>query len=708
MARSSKKAPSSQEIVRHGICHMCTDCCPTKVHIQGGRVVRVDMMDKRLSDTCPRWKAQLDFVYHPDRLKYPLKRVGRRGTGSFTRISWEEALDTIASKFQEVKTEYGPESVVFWVANTKEPRPFLHRLTHAFGSPNYCTESSNCFTAGWLATIVTYGEDYGSLYDQGRTADPASKCKLVWGTTIQNSAPDVWEEHVKARRKGLKLIVVDPRRTFLASMADVHLQLRPGTDGALALGLMNVIINEDLYDKDFVERWTVGFDELKKLVQQYPPERVERITWVPAAKVKEAAILYATEKPGKLGMSGSSTLHCSNGVQNHRAIILLPAITGNFDVPGGSGWVPSRWASGHLPTNDITLHERVESMPQGLGADRFPLWTRLLREMQSNVLADQIESSSPYPIKALFGAGLDIMFFPNSERFVENLKKLDMIVVSDYFHTPSTLYADIVLPIASWLERQILVVRPEGHVSLIEPAIEPVGESWPEWKVVSELAKRWGLGHEFWDGDFERCVNHILEPSGISAEQLKEHPEGITYPVASRPERYYKEVGFRTPSGKVEIASSILQQYGYETLPVYKEPMESPVSRADAASAYPLVLTSGARRLPFTHSMHRNIPRLREMIPEPLVEMSPPDAEARGIRSGDEVVVTSPRGTIRLKANVTVSIVPGVVQIPHHWPGQANVNILTDDQNLDPISGFASYKSGLCEVSKEGSGKEGG
>ena len=155
MIGSSKEAPGSQEIVRHGICHMCTDCCPTKVHIQGGKVVRVDMMDKRLLDTCPRWKAQLDFVYHPERLKYPLKRVGTRGTGSFTRISWEEALDTIASKFQEVKTEYGPESVVFWVAHTKEPRPFFHRLTHAFGSPNYCTESSNCFTAGWLATIVT-------------------------------------------------------------------------------------------------------------------------------------------------------------------------------------------------------------------------------------------------------------------------------------------------------------------------------------------------------------------------------------------------------------------------------------------------------------------------------------------------------------------------------------------------------------------------
>ncbi|GAI51606.1 unnamed protein product, partial [marine sediment metagenome] len=195
----------------------------------------------------------------------------------------------------------------------------------------------------------------------------------------------------------------------IASMADIHLQLRPGTDGALALGMMNVIINEQLYDKEFVEKWTVGFGELKQLVQQYPPERVEQITRVPAAKVREAAILYATEKPAKIGMSANATTHCSNGVQNHRAIILLPALTGNFEVPGGNRCPPDP-----LPTNDISLHERIADLPPGLGSDRFPIWTKLYREMEANVLADRIESGNPYPIKALFGAGLNIMHFPNS------------------------------------------------------------------------------------------------------------------------------------------------------------------------------------------------------------------------------------------------------------------------------------------------------
>lgn len=683
-----------QEEVKNGICYMCGLNCRTKIHVSQGTAVKIDMLSKSVVESCPRWKAQLDFIYHPERLQYPLKRVGDRGSGSFVRISWDEALDTIANGFQKIKTEYGPESVVFWVAYTKEPRPYFHRLVHAFGSPNYCSESSNCFLATMLAANLTFGEDYGFLAGQSFILDPNSRCELVWTTALKHSFPHIWKTYLKAKEKGLRLIVVDPRRTDIASMADVHLQLRPGTDGALALGLLHVIINEQLYDKEFVEKWTEGFGDLTKLVQEYPPKRVEQITRVPSAKVEEAATLFTTRRPAKVRMSPASTVHSTNGVQNHRAIILLPALTGNLDVPGGNQAPPPS-----LPTNDITLHERVVNMPPGLGSDRFPIFTQMLHEMQSNALSDHIQSGRPYPIKALFGAGLNIMFFPNSSRLVENLKKLDMIIVSDYFHTPSTQLADIVLPIASWLERQILVTNP-GYVNLVEPAIDPVGESWPEWKIFSELAKRLGFGDEFWNGDFERCVSHILEPSGISLEELKQHPEGIRFPITPRPPKHYEQKGFQTPSGKVEISSSILAKAGSEPLPVYKEPMESPVSRQDLVDSFPLVLTSGARTVQFTHSQHRNIPQLRQKVPEPLLEISPSDAEARGIQPGEMVVISSPRGSSKIKADVTDAILPGVVHMPHHWPGEANVNLLVDDQTLDPISGFAPFKSQLCQVSK--------
>ncbi len=683
------------ELVKNGICYMCTERCPIKIHVRNGKAVKIDIADDKVA-YCPRWKAQLDFIYHPDRLQYPMKRVGERGTGSFVRISWDEALDTTAGNLQEVKDRYGAESVVFWVAYTKEPRPYFHRLTHAFGSPNYCTESSSCFSGTWIAANLTYGQDYSVLTVQSATLEPETRCKLVWGSSIQNSHPHVWQEHVTAREKGLKLVVVDPSHNTIASMADVHLQLRPGTDGALALGMMNVIINENLHDKEFMEKWTLGFDDLKKLVQEYPPERVEQITWVPAARIREAATLYATHKPAKIHMSANSTIHHTNGVQNHRAVILLAAITGNIEIAGGNRWCPYRLDI----TNDITLHERVAGMAPGVGSIRFPIWTKRYCEMQSNAIADQIESGDPYPIKALFSAGLDVQFFPNFKRMVESLKKLDFIAVTEYFATPATQLADIVLPIASWLERHILLTDVGDYVSLIEPAIEPVGESWPEWKIYSELARRLGFGDLFWNGDFEKCADYILEPLDLTCEDLKQHPEGIKRPLPKRPEKSYEKAGFQTPSGKVEIASATLAEHGLDPLPVYKEPAESPVSRPDLAKSYPLVLTSGARLLAYTHSQFRDIHQLRRLMPEPLVDINPADANPRGIKSGDTVTVSSPRGSIKMKANVTDTILAGAVSLPHHWPDEANINVLVDDQNLDPISGFPPFKSQLCQVTK--------
>jgi anaerobic selenocysteine-containing dehydrogenase len=692
---NSKGAVTVNEEVTHGICYMCTHKCPTKIHVRDGKAVSIEIADERV-DFCPRWKAQLDYIYHPDRLKYPVKRAGERGNDNFVRISWEEALDTVASRLQKVKDEYGPESVVFYIAYTKEPRPYFHRLTHAFGSPNYCTESSNCFSATWLATFLNYGRDYGYWAMQSKQINPATRMKIIWGSSVINSFPQGWKELVEARTKGMKLVVVDPIRTKIASMADIHLQLRPGTDGALALGIMNVIINAGVHDKEFLEKWTVGFEDLKKMVQEYTPEKVEKITWVPAEKVKEAAMLYAGSKPAQVEFSTNSTIQHSNGLQGHRAITLLPAITGNFEVLGGNRWRPDM-----IKMNDIRLHkETIESLPQGLGADRFPIWTKYYCEMQSNLIADRIENPEPYPIKALFGAGLNLTFFPDSNRFVEMAKNLDFIAVNEYFLTPTAMLADIVLPIASWIERPILVTRPGGGTTYIQPAIEPVGESQHEFKIYYELARRWGFGDSFWNGDFEKSVSYILEPSGLTLEELKQNPQGMNYPVPPRPEKNYEKVPLQTPSGKVEIASSVMKEHGYKPLPVYTEPEESPLSRPDLAASFPLVLTTGARSLAYTHSCFRNIEQLRKLMPDPLIDINPADAAQRGIKDGDMVEVSSPRGAIKVKANITDTILKGVVHILHLWYGDGNVNILASDKYLDPVSGFAPFKAQLCQVMK--------
>jgi anaerobic selenocysteine-containing dehydrogenase len=506
----------------------------------------------------------------------------------------------------------------------------------------------------------------------------------------------VWQENLEAREKGVKLIVVDPRRTPIAERADYHLQLRPGTDGALALGMMNVIIDENLHDKEFCEKWTVGFDELKRLVCEYPLERIEKITRVPSAMIREATRLYATSKPAKLHLSANSTTHHTNGVQNHRAVILLTALTGNIGITGGNR--PGDHIAAH--TNDITLHERVAAMPPGIGSQRFPIWTERYHEMQSNAMTDQIESGDPYALKALLAAGLDAQFFGNSKRFIEVVKKLDFIAVSEYFHTPGTDLADVVLPIASWIERPMLLTD-FGHIKLIEPAIKPVGESRTEWDIYSGLAQRLGLGELFWEGDFSKCTDHILEPLGITTDELKQHPEGIKMPAEARPEKHYEKTGFSTPSGKVEIACATLAEHGLDALPVYREPPESPLSRPDLVGKYPLVMTSGARVMAYTHSQFRNIPRLRKLMPEPLVDINPADATPRGIKTGDTVTISSPRGSIKMKAHITDTILSGVVSLPHHWPGEANTNILVDDRTLDPISGFLPCKSQLCQVARD-------
>jgi anaerobic selenocysteine-containing dehydrogenase len=684
------------EIVKDSICYMCGESCRIKVHVRDGTAVGIDMANDRIADICPRWKAQLDFVYHPERITYPLRRTGERGEGSFARITWDEALDTVVDGLQKIKAEHGPESVVFYISYVKEPRPYFHRLTHLFGSPNYCTESSNCYLATMIAATLNYGDGYGGFCGQSIDLEPESKCLILWSSSIANSAARWWNDLLALKQRGLKLIVIDPRRTRVASMADVFLQLRPGTDGALALGMMNVIIAGGLYDREFVSQWTSGFDELHKMVNEYSPEKVEQITRVPANEIRRAAIMFAENKPAKIRSSASSTVHCSNGVQNTRAIYLLPALTGNLEVSGGNS-PPLK----QFPANNVTLHERISGMPPGLGSDRFPLFTPICSETQANVIADRIEDPHPYPMKALFAAGLNLQFFAGYKHMTGALKQLDMIVDLDYFHNAGTYHSDIVLPIASWLERQMLVTRNGDHVELIEPVIAPVGECRPEWEIYAELARRLGFGDEFWDGDFDRCLDYILEPSGITVEQLRKSPEGIDYPVTQRPPKYYEKAGFKTPSGKVEIVSSLLKQHGYNALPVYREPAESPISRPDLAEQFPLVLTTGARSIYYTHSQHRNLARLREMYPEPLVDIHPDDAEQRRIKSGDMAIVSSPRGSITLKANVTDMILQGVVHIPHHWPGELNVNNITDDRNLDPISGFAPFKSQLCQVTKK-------
>ena len=675
--------------VRETTCYMCTDDCPAQAHLEDGRVAKVG------GRLCARGRAIPELVHHPDRLLHPLRRSGPRGSNRFDRVSWDQALREIAGRLLAIKREYGPQAVAFYSGYTKEARPWFQRLAHAFGSPNFLTESSICYSATRLANAVTFG---GGHFLEGPS--PETKLLVVWATNPARARYYTFADFLAARRRGLKVIVVDPRRTEMAAHADLHLRPRPGTDGALALSLIQVLVSEGLYDHEFVGKWTVGFEDLTSLVAAYPPEVGEGITGVPAGLIRQAARLWAEVRPARLQTSASGLVQSPNGVQNHRAVTLLSAITGNLDVPGGN------CRRDPLPLKDITLFaSTVEAgWAPRIGSDRFPLWCRLYPEAQANALPEQIETGKPYPVKALVGIGANYMIWPNSERYAEALRRLDLLVFGDFFPTPTTELGDYVLPAATSLERAALIVGPGDLVRYRQPALEPLGEAWPDWRFVFELARHLGLGEQFWGGDLEAGINEILSPAGLSVEDLKRSPEGlhlgqraISSPDASPESATGAPPGFATPSGKVEIRSSLLERYGYDPLPVYREQEESPRSRPDLAREFPLVLMTGARVPMYTHSQHRNLPSLRRLMPEPVVDIHPADAAERGIAAGDRVAVSSPRGEIEVKAHLTDRMPPGVVNVFHGWR-EANVNLLVDDRQLDPISGFPPFKVQLCQV----------
>jgi len=527
-----------------------------------------------------------------------------------------------------------------------------------------------------------------------------------------------------ARDRGVKFIVADPRLTPLASMADIHLQLRPGTDGALALAMANVIISEGLHDREFVSEWTRGFDEFRRYAAEFTLERAEEITGVPAEKIHQAARLYATSKPAAMMPSSSPVVHHVNGVQYVRATLALIGLTGNFDIPGGNVAASPSWlhvAGAGFPSreHEFELPRPWSELPPRLGQTRFPVWTEMVDECQAMDIPRQVATGQPYPLRGLVAFGMNYRLWPDSEGLIAAVDELDFIVDVDLFLTDTAKYADIVLPTCSSLERSELRCYPQKYIVYTTPVIEPLGDSRSDFDIVFALADKLGLDYQVTGEklggylsngapDFgqalEASLDWILEPSGMRIAELKTHPAGMAVPNPS-PVKYrkYEEAGFRTPSGKMEFSSSILEKYsdrpGIDGLPIYAEPPYSPVSSADLARDYPFVLSTGARLPMFIHSRLFRLPWCRSLRPQAAADLNPSDAEALGIAQGDEIEITTPTGSIHVRANLTQMVRPGDVHMLHGYP-EADVNTLLEGDYLDPISGFPGYKAALCAVRK--------
>lgn len=688
-------------------CRMCHGGCGVLIYKKAGKVEKIGGDPEcpiAHGTLCPKGIASTQIAYHPDRLTYPVRRVGPKGSGEWERISWDDALDTIAEKINGFKQDFGPESIVMGYGTGRDNEAVIYRFANLLGTPNVLTAGHLCYGPRISTSIITCGSNPVVDYEN----DP--QCVMVWGNNlvIANSDEYKGESLAVCVEKGAKLIVVDPRMTRLAARADIWLQLRPGTDTALALGMLNVIIEEQLYDKAFVANYIHGWEAFVERCRDYPLDKVADITWLPAEQIRAAARMFAEADTAGIqwGVAIEQQINCAD---NNRTLMALMAITGNLDRKGGQ--VLFETAKNRI-ASEFGAHKMLSKVQRAkrLGGERFRLAANFAI-MNPKCVWDAILTEKPYPVKmAFFISSNPVLTRANAGEVYAALKVVEFMAVADFFITPTAELADIVLPAATWLEMDHVADfwKRHGYILPRRKAIQ-VGECRSDHEMLNDLGKRVGQEAYWWDS-FEGALDYILEPLDITFQDFKK----MKYIRGEVNYEKYKERGFSTPTGKVELYSTKLEEWGYDPLPRYTEPHESPVSKPEMTDDYPFILVTGARSPGFFHTENRQLPWLREQHPEPFIEIHPDTASRLDIRNGDWVIIESPRGKVRQKAKIFAGIHPQVVGAQHAWwyPekkkgnhgwAESNINILTDNsyESCDPAMGSTSVRTLLCNIYKE-------
>jgi anaerobic dimethyl sulfoxide reductase subunit A len=693
----------------------CHQLCALKVWVKDGVIRKLESADypgdPGARSICLKGLSNARLVYHPDRLKYPLKRIGDRGEGKWQRITWDEAFGSIAANLLAVKEKYGPESVKVIASSSSHVGMLMGRLMAA--------RFANVWGAGgvfepkshWLADMRIPAASLFTLGDSGqshRLQDLLhSKMVVLWGGNPAETYFPEMRSILDARDRGAKIVVIGPLFDATAAKADQWIPIRPATDAALAMAMINVIIEEGLYDKEFVVRHTVGpllvrgdsklflreggkyrvwngnadtpsslettsepalfgsftvdgvackpaFQILAEKAAYYTPERAGEITGVPSDTIRGLALEYGRSKPAAIRMyyGMSRTL---NSTLSTRAAITLAAITGNVGLSGGGASIPQI-------TPSIILNEQGVACPPGAPG------TKTLPGSRSSIRGwKQIREGKPYPVKVLFNSYRnDLQCDGHVEGYREIFKEIDLVVVMDIFMTRTAQHADIVLPEATIYERDDLVTATD-YLQRLEKAIEPLYETKPALEIWSEIGRRAGLGEYFQQSsrDYMRVLLDSGHPSvsGITLERL-EKEKIIRGNVPFPPEIPFARNVFPTPSGRVEFYSELLVEFGQE-LPIHQETLESPL-RSLLASQYPLTFLTAKVRAT-THSVMANVDWMKEVSSKPMVDMNPIDAEKRGINDGDLVLAFNDRGKVKLKARLNEAVRPGTVNVPHGW-----------------------------------------
>lgn len=696
MAVSRETRPESRRgadgvVVKRAVCpHDCWDTCSMLVHVKDGRVVRV-MGDPDHPVTrgylCVKTNHYEERVYSPDRVLYPMKRTGPKGSGQFERISWDEALTTIADRFRAIIAQYGAEAILPYsyagTIGTLQYGSMDRRFFHRLGASQL--DRTICSAAGEAAIKSVIGAKMGP--------DPEdmvhARLIVAWGVNVTSSNPHQWPIIQEARRRGAKLVVIDPYRYKGAREADWHLSPRPGTDAALALGLMHVLVREGWIDRDYVERYTEGFEQLRRKVAEWPPERAAAVTGIPAGDIERLARLWWESRPGVLRVGYGLQRH-TNGGSTVRAICMIPALTGHWRDRGG-GFLLSN--SGSYGLNSFALR-RPDLMPSPppRTINMIELGKALTELTDPPVMALFVYNSNPASVA------------PNQSKVLAGLSREDLFtVVHEQLFTDTCRWADIVLPATTQFEHTDLMTSYwHLYVQLNEPVIEPLGEAVPNTELFRRLARAMGFTEPCFQDSDEELIRQALSGGspfleGITLERLRQE----RFIKVSRPAAPFAEGGFATPSGKVEFYSQALADLGLDPVVEYTPPAESADGSPELAARYPIALITPAAHH-FLNSTFANLPRMREREGAPTIFLNPADAAARNIRSGDWVRVFNDRGSVRLQAQVGDWSQPGVAVSPSIWwsrhmPDGVGINVLTTDRPTD-MGGGASFHTNLVQV----------
>lgn len=674
----ARAAPQAdEEKLVHTVCQMCSGGCAEIAHVKDDVVLYLTgNPDDQIARgrLCVKGYAGIQSLSDPDRLKYPMKRTNpEKGSDvdpKWVRISWDEALDLTAAKFNEIKERFGPQAI----ALIMRPNDFAKRLAAAIGTPNYITHHPTCYSTHevvWRATVTGTGRPWA--YDIEN-----AKYILSFGWDGPGKAKNMQTQHfTNAKTNGARIIVLDPRLSITASLADEWIPMKPGTDLAFALAMINVIVNEELYDKEFVSTYCTGFDQLKSFIQEYTPEWAEKITEVPASTNRRIAREFAATRPAivpthKRDAAGPNY---ANSWRLAHAIVILNALVGSIDRRGGyilprKPAFPNFEEAFPAPAYPSKVKERIDGM------EKFPI-LQATGKGSFSTFVEGVLSGKPYELKAALVRKHNLLAFPDPERALEAFKKLEFLAVIDVLPFELIQLADVILPEHNYLEATSVVPREYfalyPQVAIQQPVIKPVYDTKGFGAIIPELAKKMGLGNYFEGVSSTAWFEKQLAAVGYSLDQLKNSPTGLL----GDPKPFVPKESFGTPSKKIELYSTVLEQNGYDPLPAWKPKREQP------SAEYPYYYIIYRPPQNIQTSTQTN-PLLTEIWGENRALINTMTAKKLGIRDGEYISVESRAGKIRVKAKVTEGIRPDCIAVDHgfgHWSKEAT----------------AAYRIGSCD-----------